>query len=164
MWLGARRSITIEAHTTPNVNRLDSCVNTKPLVGNFSMVPHRARTNCCLTLWYICSLKFHPGKPVFLNGTRDFPTAQAAASSPLATAIFRISGISNVFFGADFVTVTKTDSLPWENVKPAIADTIKEFFASGEPIIVDEEETPSEIDEDTSEASPLARCWWNRRE
>ena len=82
----------------------------------------------------------------------------------MATAIFRIHGISNVFFGADFVTVTKTDSLPWENVKPAITDAITEFFASGEPIVVDEGETFSEIDEDKSEASPLTRCWWNRRE
>jgi hypothetical protein len=92
---------------------------------------------------------------VFLNGTRDFPSSRAAASSPLASAIFRIHGISNVFFGADFVTVTKTDHLPWENVKPAIADAIKEFFASGEPIVVDEGELFSEIDEDKSEASPL---------
>uniref|UniRef100_A0A7S0QJU0 Scaffold protein Nfu/NifU N-terminal domain-containing protein n=1 Tax=Cryptomonas curvata TaxID=233186 RepID=A0A7S0QJU0_9CRYP len=114
---GIGRSITIEAHTTPNVN----------------------------------SLKFHPGQPVFLNGTRDFPTSRAAASSPLAAAIFRIHGISNVFFGADFVTVTKTDSLPWENVKPAITDAITEFFTSGEPIVVDEGETYSEIDEDKSE-------------
>lgn len=92
---------------------------------------------------------------MFLNGIRDFPSSRAAASSPLASAIFRIHGISNVFFGADFVTVTKTDHLPWENVKPAIADAIKEFFASGEPIVVDEGELFSEIDEDKSEASPL---------
>jgi hypothetical protein len=56
------------------------------------------------------------------------------------------------------VTVTKTDHLPWENVKPAIADAITEFFASGEPIVTDEGETYSEIDEDKSEARSLAMC------
>mmetsp|Transcript_14780 Transcript_14780/g.31565 ORF Transcript_14780/g.31565 Transcript_14780/m.31565 type:complete len:111 (-) Transcript_14780:487-819(-) len=53
------------------------------------------------------SLKFHPGRPVFDKGTRDFANPRTASASPLAECLFKISGVSSVFFGPDFVTVTK---------------------------------------------------------
>jgi hypothetical protein len=96
------------------------------------------------------SLKFHPGRLVFKNSTREFLNPAAAASSPLAAAIFRIPGVTNVFFGADFVSVTKLDEIPWEEVKPSISQAISEFFASGAPIIADGDETVDECN-DTSE-------------
>ena len=53
------------------------------------------------------TLKFIPGVPVMESGTADYPAADSAKSSPLATRIFQIDGVTNVFFGADFVAVTK---------------------------------------------------------
>lgn len=82
------------------------------------------------------TLKFLPGRDVMTAGTVNFPNAGAAARSPLATRLFAIDGVTGVFFGADFVTVTKDDS-GWDALKPAILGAIVEHFASGEPILAD---------------------------
>ena len=55
------------------------------------------------------TLKFLPGQTVLDAGTADFTTAEAAASSPLAKRVFAVGNVSGVFFGTDFVTVTKDD-------------------------------------------------------
>jgi hypothetical protein len=60
------------------------------------------------------SVKFNPGREVYDKGTLDFPNARAAMISPLAKALFRIDGVTSVFFGPDFITVTKKDDdLSW---------------------------------------------------
>ena len=53
------------------------------------------------------TLKFLPGQTVLDAGTADFPTAEGAEKSPLAERIFRVPGVSGVFFGNDFVTVDR---------------------------------------------------------
>ena len=81
------------------------------------------------------TLKFLPGQAVLDAGTADFTSAGAAASSPLARRIFDIDGVVGVFFGTDFVTVTKSDAVAWDHVKAAILGAIMEHFQSGEPAI-----------------------------
>ena len=81
------------------------------------------------------TLKFLPGQAVLEVGTADFPTADAAAQSPLASRIFGIDGVSGVFFGTDFVTVTKSDSVEWDHIKPAILGAIMEHFQSGAAVM-----------------------------
>ncbi|KAG6448879.1 hypothetical protein O3G_MSEX005751 [Manduca sexta] len=85
------------------------------------------------------SLKFMPGTKVLEPGqTMDFPNIGAAQCSPLAKMIFRIDGVKAVFFGSDFVTVTKQDDdVEWKLLKPEIFATIMDFFASGLPIVTD---------------------------
>lgn len=81
------------------------------------------------------TLKFLPGKVVLAEGTADFRTAENAADvSPLAAKLFAIPGISGVFFGYDFITVTK-DGAEWQHLKPAILGTIMEHFMSGAPVM-----------------------------
>ena len=80
------------------------------------------------------TLKFLPGKIVMENGTADFRNAEDAAASPLATRIFAIPGVTAVFFGYDFITVTK-ESQEWPHLKPAILGTIMEHFMSGVPVM-----------------------------
>ncbi|KAF4016469.1 hypothetical protein G4228_008482 [Cervus hanglu yarkandensis] len=88
------------------------------------------------------SLKFIPGKPVLETRTMDFPTPATAFRSPLARQLFRIEGVKSVFFGPDFITVTKeNEELDWNLLKPDIYATIMDFFASGLPLVT--EETPS---------------------
>ena len=77
------------------------------------------------------TLKFLPGQTVLEAGTADFPSADAAAQSPLATRIFAVGGVTGVFFGSDFVTVTKDDGTEWDHIKPAILGAIMEHFQSG---------------------------------
>ncbi len=81
------------------------------------------------------TLKFLPGQTVLEAGTADFPSAEAGASSPLAARIFAVSGVSAVFFGHDFVTVTKDDGVEWDHIKPAILGAIMEHYQSGEAVM-----------------------------
>lgn len=81
------------------------------------------------------TLKFLPGRAVLKSGTRDFRDAEeAAAASPLAARLFEIDGVTGVFLGADFVSVTKGEG-EWQHLKPAVLGAIMEHFLSGEPIL-----------------------------
>jgi Fe-S cluster biogenesis protein NfuA len=81
------------------------------------------------------TLKFLPGQTVLELGTADFPSAEAAAASPLARRIFAAGGVTGVFFGTDFVTVTKADGVDWPHIKPQILGAIMEHFQSGQPVL-----------------------------
>jgi Fe-S cluster biogenesis protein NfuA len=81
------------------------------------------------------TLKFLPGQAVLPAGTADFPTAETAAPSPLARRIFANDGVTGVFFGPDFVTVTKAEEVDWAHIKPGILGAIMEHFQSGQPVI-----------------------------
>ena len=81
------------------------------------------------------TLKFLPGQTVLDAGTADFPSSETAGTSPLATRIFAVSGVNGVFFGNDFVTVTKSESIEWDHIKPAILGAIMEHYQSGQPIV-----------------------------
>ncbi len=81
------------------------------------------------------TLKFLPGQSVLDAGTADFGSTEAAASSPLASRIFAVSGVTGVFFGTDFVTVTKDDATQWDHIKPAILGAVMEHYQSGAPVI-----------------------------
>jgi Fe-S cluster biogenesis protein NfuA len=81
------------------------------------------------------TLKFLPGQEVLDMGTADFTTPEAAASSPLATRLFAVQGVTAVFFGLDFVTVTKVDDAEWDHLKPALLGAIMEHFQSGQPVM-----------------------------
>lgn len=81
------------------------------------------------------TLKFLPGQTVLEVGTADFPTTEAAQKSPLARRIFAVAGVTGVFFGTDFVTVTKADDVDWTHIKPAILGAVMEHFQSGAPTI-----------------------------
>lgn len=80
---------------------------------------------------------FLPGHPVTSQGSVDFSNARAAAASPLAKTLFRIEGVVGVFFGSDFVTVTKGGDADWSILKPDIFAAIMDFFSSGQPILTE---------------------------
>ena len=84
------------------------------------------------------TLKFLPGQSVLGMGTADFPDAASAEKSPLAQAVFAVEGVTGVFLGSDFVTVTKAEAVDWAHVKPAILGAIMEHFQSGRPAITGE--------------------------
>ncbi len=79
------------------------------------------------------TLKFLPGRTVMAEGTVDFPTAEAGARSPLAAALFSIPEVERVFYGADFITVTRREG-DWRHLKPAILGAIMEHFTKELPL------------------------------
>ena len=86
------------------------------------------------------SLKFIPGVTVLESGTYNFPHAMAAHNSPLARRLFGIEGVKAVFFGHDFITITKADDeVDWQVMKPEVYATIMDFFSSGLPVLTDEQ-------------------------
>lgn len=89
------------------------------------------------------TLKFLPGQTVLEAGTADFPTSEAAGKSPLAERIFKVQGVTGVFFGSDFVTVTKSDEAEWDHMKPAILGAIMEHFQSGNPVMIGDADASS---------------------
>ena len=84
-------------------------------------------------------MKFLPGQEILGAGAlaRDFPNAQTASASPLAAVLFEIDGVAGVFLGADFVTVTKFESIDWRHVKPAILGAIADFLTAGLPVLAE---------------------------
>ena len=80
------------------------------------------------------TLKFLPGRAVLEGGAVEFTTAEEARQSPLASALFAVNGVTNVFFGSDFVSVTKNTG-EWQHLKPAILGAIMEHFMTGAPLL-----------------------------
>jgi Fe-S cluster biogenesis protein NfuA len=106
------------------------------------------------------TLKFLPGRTVLEAGTADFRSAEEAERSPLAARLFQIDGVAGVFFGADFITVTKTGDADWHLLKPAILGVIMEHFVSGQTILADEagaEENDATIDDATGPDADIIR-------
>jgi len=90
------------------------------------------------------SLKFLPGKTVMEKGTADFRDVEAAKRYPLALNLFKIDGVNGVFFGSDFISITKSDNHEWQMLKPSISETIIEHYKSGAVIMLQEEENKTD--------------------
>lgn len=105
------------------------------------------------------SLKFLPGVAVLEKGqTMDFPTHASALCSPLAKLLFRIEGVRSVFFGADFVTISKQEEAEWRLIKPEVFAVIMDFFASGLPVVTDAKPTSdTQINEDDDETVQMIK-------
>lgn len=85
------------------------------------------------------SMMFLPGKEVMTQGaTAEFQSPRQAMASPLARRLFAIDGVTSVFFGSDFVTVTKGEESTWAVLKPDVFAAMSDHFASGEPIVTEE--------------------------
>ena len=84
------------------------------------------------------TLKFLPGERVMREGTANFATREEATRSPLANRLYEIDGVTGVFFGPDFITVTRADDQDWAWLKPPILRAIIEHFTSGQPVMKDQ--------------------------
>ncbi|KAL5277780.1 NFU1 family protein [Megaselia abdita] len=99
------------------------------------------------------SLKFLPGVEVLGKGnTMDFPNGTTAQGSPLAKLLFRIDGVKGVFFGGDFITISKQEDAEWGVIKAEIFAVIMDFFSSGLPIVTNAQpNSDTQINDDDDE-------------
>ena len=81
------------------------------------------------------------------HGTANFVDLAAAERSPLATRIFGVEGVTGVFFGSDFITVTK-GAVDWNDIKPAVLGSIMDHFTSGDPIVLASAESSDDAEDD----------------
>ncbi len=84
------------------------------------------------------TLKFLPGKVVMEDGTAFFQNVEEASMSPFAKRLFEIEGVEGVFFGSDFITITKSQSIDWQIMKPLILSSIMNHYNSNEETIIKE--------------------------
>lgn len=78
--------------------------------------------------------KFLPDQTVMEGGTRDFPDAESAEASPLASALFGSGMVEGVFFGRDFISVTAAPGISWGDLEPLVLETLLDHFVSGAPL------------------------------
>ena len=98
------------------------------------------------------TLKFLPGKEVMTDGTMFYQNQESASNSPLAMNLFNIKGVEGVFFGSDFITITKGNDNDWTLMKPAILGCIIEHFTMNKPVISENTaSTEHVIDENDSD-------------
>jgi len=92
------------------------------------------------------TLKFNPGVPVMESGTLFLTSAEEAKTSPLAQELFRTEGVTAVFLGSDFITVTKNKAQEWETLKPLLLSAIMDHFVAGKPVVISAAERPAAND------------------
>jgi Fe-S cluster biogenesis protein NfuA len=105
------------------------------------------------------TLKFLPGRAVLETGTLDLRDRdEAAAQSPLAERLFGVNGVTGVFFGSDFIAVTKDDGGEWQQLKPMILGAIMEHFLSDAPLLNNASAEQGDDDEffDAADAETVA--------
>lgn len=86
------------------------------------------------------TLKFLPGELVLPNGTADFRSAAEAARSPFAQRLFRLNGVQGVFYGRDFISITKAEDMDWAALKPLILGQVMDHFSQADPQLFDDED------------------------
>jgi Fe-S cluster biogenesis protein NfuA len=92
------------------------------------------------------TLKFLPGRDVLVGEPRDFRDALSAGASPLAAALFEVPGVTGVFLGSDFISVSK-DATEWSHMKPQVLGVIMDHFLSGRPVLGEAAEMATETEE-----------------
>ena len=80
------------------------------------------------------TLKFIPGKVLLEGGTQEFKSKKDAKSNNLANMLFEDENVDGVFIGKDFITITKSDQVNWESLKPSILSKIHDFLSSGKKV------------------------------
>jgi Fe-S cluster biogenesis protein NfuA len=102
------------------------------------------------------TLKFLPGRDVLADRTASFTSAEDAGESPLAQRLFEVEGVTSVFFGSDFVSVSKAAEKEWYLLKPAVLGVLMEHFVAGRPILLDSADVePTSTGEDDEVVSTI---------
>ena len=81
------------------------------------------------------TLKFLPGQTVLGTGTANFSEGDKVEGSPLAKKLFDVEVVTGVFLGSDFITITKSQSIDWQVMKPLILGSIMDHYISGDTTI-----------------------------
>ena len=85
------------------------------------------------------ALKFVLSKVILESGTANFPDKQSSSNSPLAQKLFENASVKEVFFGRDFITISKTPDSLWDAIYDSLLKIINNYFESGEPILLKSE-------------------------
>lgn len=126
----ARRTLFIQTESTPNPDALKFNPNTRVLPES---IPSQ-----------------------FLEYLTPRSTLAPPHPSPLAAKLLAVDGVTSVFFGSDYITVTKDSATPWAHIKPEVFAIITEFVTSGQAIVNTVEDKAGESGQQGSEQDSLA--------
>ncbi|RKQ69505.1 Fe-S cluster biogenesis protein NfuA [Litorimonas taeanensis] len=86
------------------------------------------------------TLKFLPGRDVVGEGGRvlEFTRGEDVSRAPLAEMLFMIPDVERVFFGTDYVSVTRSEDVQWKHLKPAVLGAIMDFYVAGGVPLLDQ--------------------------
>lgn len=99
------------------------------------------------------TLKFLPGQTVLRGESKEFLDASGASHSPLAKRLFSLEGVKSVFFGENFVSITKTNDETWQTLKPNVLGALMDHFLSGDPLIHEQDNSEAPEEEELDEIS-----------
>merc|ERR1712093_623231 len=102
------------------------------------------------------ALKFLPNHPILPPGLSSPFLEYLNPRATLAAQLMNIDGITSVFYGADFITVTKAADANWAHVKPEVFSLITEAVTSGAQIVNITENKSGEQGQDGSEEDSLS--------
>jgi len=98
------------------------------------------------------SLKFIPGRVVMKEKTAYFKNEKESVNSPFGKRLFNIDGVDGIFFGSDFITITKNELIGWEVLKPLILSSIMDHYKSGDETIDQQKTKKKNFVKDTDES------------
>ena len=100
------------------------------------------------------TLKFIPGRDVSPEKNVSYERAEDADNSPLAKRMFAIEGISSVFLGKDFISISKSEKIDWQVMKSLILTQLMQHFMSDEKVVdIVNEESKIEVSEEDKEVA-----------
>lgn len=86
------------------------------------------------------------------SGTHDFINLRSTHCSPMARKLMTTEGVQTVFYGPDFISISKSEDAEWQNIKPLIFGIVTDFYNNDSPLFTDlPEAEDTKIDEDDSE-------------
>ncbi len=82
------------------------------------------------------TLKFLPGQEIAgTAGPFDFARGSDLSSSRLAQTLFDLGEVERVFFGTDFISVSKAEAADWASLRPLILAAIMDHLVAGLPAV-----------------------------
>ena len=101
------------------------------------------------------TIKFLPGRTILAEGSADFQSTEAAEKSPLAQRLFALQGVIGVFFGQDFVSVSKSEDTDWSMLKPMVLAALMEHLSLDMPIMLETAQEEHDDDEISAQIREL---------
>jgi NFU1 iron-sulfur cluster scaffold homolog, mitochondrial len=83
------------------------------------------------------TLKLVVNRPLMPGDFVDLQDINEAVKSPFATMLFEMEGIKGVFISNNFVTITKADSMMWQELMIPVKTALKEYLEAEKPIFID---------------------------
>ncbi|KAL8365034.1 hypothetical protein RB595_004037 [Gaeumannomyces hyphopodioides] len=127
-----RRTIFIQNETTPNPDALK-------FLPNHRILPDGISTP-------------------FIEYLNPRSTIAPPYPSPLAAQLMNVDGVISVFYGVDFITVTKAPDANWAHIRPEVFSLITEAITSGQRIVnvVERDAGASDAQETAGEEDSLS--------